>query len=136
MTLRFNTYNELAVPAPIRGTTDPEITGQAYDEGEAFFQRIREALGLEAPHYNDFFDIIWSREAFQNYKGEGSAANTELQSYRLNGRQTLLTVWDERDDANFHNIFFLKYPLTDVSKAHILRVRTDGYATDHTPQDL
>jgi len=105
----IDAYNALMPPEMLEAITGPEETGEIHAKTIDFFEGIRTALGFQALRYDHLFAL----QNLQTSKDFGSypVHDTELYTYRFGGYQTLGTVFDERDDFNFHVVTFFKHPL-------------------------
>ena len=105
----IDAYNALTPPKMLELTTGPDETGEIATKTLEFFEGIRTALGFQALRFDQefVFRSLETSKGFPNYP----IHDTELHTYRFGGYQTLGTVFDERDDLNFHVVSFLKHPL-------------------------
>ena len=111
-------YDAVEVPTTMHSMD--AIDEQVRDTSDAFFEAIRDSLDLSSRSLVHLFEIDY-RMLVPMY-GEGTPAQEKviasddyIRVFRRRGGQTLASIMYTRDDPNYQDAHFAKYPLRPVT---------------------
>lgn len=124
MSAEFNAahFDALQPPDQVRFITDPTTAGEVASRADEFFASVRTSLFMTATKFDRYFDVQPLFTSRFPATHPVHQHDTEIIQLRVGGHQTIAAaqsefpqaiaqVYNERDNANWHVVSFLKFPI-------------------------